>query len=123
MINRMDKEREIEKHIKGKRNFERGYTGRRRHYDSSADKEIERIRSQMFAIISMIGLTAGILFLSPSITGNAIGNLNLGSENIIGEVLIIIGLIGAFVYFRKIKQWFVNIYFLGTKSANKLSHL
>ena len=49
-------------------------------------------------IILMIG---GIFFLSTNITGNVIGNLNQNTSNLIGGILFILGLISAFLIFRK----------------------
>lgn len=48
-----------------------------------------------------LGVLGALFFLSPTITGDAIGNLNQTSSNWIGGVLFLIGLVGAFVYFRK----------------------
>ena len=52
------------------------------------------------ATTAVIGVIIGIFFLSSNITGNVIG-LNQTSSNWIGGVLFIIGLVGAFAYFRR----------------------
>ena len=52
------------------------------------------------AFIGGIGIATGVFFLSPNLTGNIIGNLNQTSSNWIGVVLSVIGLIGAFAYFK-----------------------
>jgi len=49
----------------------------------------------------LICLGASILLLSSNFTGNVISNLNQKSSNWIGGILFIIGLIGAFVYFKR----------------------
>ncbi|MFA5174149.1 MAG: hypothetical protein WC438_03130 [Candidatus Pacearchaeota archaeon] len=45
----------------------------------------------------------GVFFLSSNITGNVIGDMNNSTSNIIGGVLFVIGLIGAFFYFKNKK--------------------
>lgn len=50
--------------------------------------------------LSTIVVLAGLFFLSSNITGNVIG-LNQTSSNWIGVGLFVVGLLGAFVYFRK----------------------
>jgi hypothetical protein len=52
------------------------------------------------ATMAIIGILGGIFFLSSNITGNVIG-LNQTSSNWIGIVLFIIGIIGAFAYFKR----------------------
>lgn len=53
------------------------------------------------ATASVIGFIGSFIFLSTNITGNAISDFNQTSSNWIGAALFIIGLIGAFAYFRK----------------------
>lgn len=53
------------------------------------------------AIATMFGFLGAILFFSSNLTGNIIGNSNQTSYNWIGSILFIIGLIGAFAYFRR----------------------
>ena len=52
------------------------------------------------AVISILGILSGIFFLSPNLTGNAIGNMTNSTTNIIGVVLFAIGIVGAFFWFR-----------------------
>ena len=59
------------------------------------------LESTTTALISMVGLLLGLAFLTPNLTGNVVGNLSEASTNIIGVVLFLIGLTGAFVYFRR----------------------
>jgi len=56
------------------------------------------------AAAAIIGLFGGILFLSNGITGNVIGNftnMTNSTMNWIGGVLFAVGLVGAFMYFRR----------------------
>ena len=50
--------------------------------------------------ISAFGLSAGLALLSPTITGNAIGNLSIGMTSYLGTGLLIIGLIAGFFWFK-----------------------
>lgn len=50
---------------------------------------------------SIILIVGSIFFLSFNLTGNVIGSINQTSSNWIGGVLFLIGLVGAFAYFRK----------------------
>ncbi|MDD5192201.1 MAG: DUF308 domain-containing protein [Candidatus Nanoarchaeia archaeon] len=50
---------------------------------------------------SILAFVGGIFFLSPNLTGNAIGNMTNSTTNIIGVVLFTIGIVGAFFYFRR----------------------
>lgn len=56
---------------------------------------------QAIAVIAGISFVGALVFLSSSLTGNVIGSLNQTSSNWIGGVLFIIGLVGAFAYFKK----------------------
>jgi hypothetical protein len=50
---------------------------------------------------AIVGFLGAIFFLSPNLTGNVIGSLNQTSSNWVGAVFFIVGLVGAFIYFRK----------------------
>ncbi len=50
---------------------------------------------------SVIALLGGLFFLSFNLTGNVIGNMTNSTSNWIGGILLVIGLVGAFVYFKK----------------------
>jgi hypothetical protein len=52
------------------------------------------------ATASIIGFLGGIFFLSPNFTGNVIGNLTNSTSNILGAVLLVVGLIGSFFWLR-----------------------
>jgi hypothetical protein len=49
---------------------------------------------------SIIGLLGGLFFLSSNLTGNVIGNMTNSTSNWIGGVLFLVGIIGAFIYFK-----------------------
>lgn len=65
-------------------------------YYSSANKK--KRRSLEGKVIAILGLGLGLLFLSPNITGNVIGNLGRGPGNLIGALLFGIGLIGSWFW-------------------------
>lgn len=50
---------------------------------------------------AIVGIIAGLFFLSGNLTGNVIGSLNQTSSSWIGGVLFLIGLVGAFAYFKR----------------------
>ena len=52
-------------------------------------------------ILAIVSIGAGIFFLSPNLTGNAIASLTNQTSSIIGAVLILIGIISTFIYFKK----------------------
>lgn len=53
------------------------------------------------AVLSVCSILAGIFFLSPNLTGNVIGSMTRSSGNILGGVLFILGIVGAFFTIRK----------------------
>ena len=70
------------------------------------DKAIARtggkdITQTLSAIIGISGIAISIFFLSNNITGNVIGSLNISTSNVIGAILLLVGLVGAFFWFRK----------------------
>lgn len=48
------------------------------------------------ATTAIVGIVVGLFFLSENITGDVIGSLNTSTSNIIGVVLLLVGLVGAF---------------------------
>ncbi len=48
------------------------------------------------AVIATLGLLGAIFFLSPNITGNAIGNMTNSSSSTIGIIFLFVGLIAGF---------------------------
>ena len=61
----------------------------------------EGLGSKLTSIIAIAGLGLGVFFLSPIVTGNAVSSLNQTNSNWIGGILFLVGLVGAFTYFRK----------------------
>lgn len=56
---------------------------------------------QTAAVTSMTGLLGAIFIFSSNFTGNVIGNSETSNSNWVGWALFIIGLFGAFAYFKK----------------------
>jgi len=74
------------------------------------DQKIQKIRNKKdgglektAATTSIIGILGGIFFLSSNITGNVIG-LNQSTGNILGVVLLCVGLVGSFFWFKNRKK-------------------
>lgn len=63
------------------------------------DKKEGELEKRTSAVISIVGVLAGLFFLSPVVTGNAIGAISSNNSTGIGVALIVLGLIG--VYFWK----------------------
>jgi len=55
------------------------------------------------ATAAIIGIVAGLFFLSNNITGNVIGNMTNSTSNIIGAVFVLVALVGGFFWFRNRK--------------------
>jgi hypothetical protein len=53
------------------------------------------------AVLSIVGILGGIFFLSSNITGNAIANVSPSSGNILGAVLLVVGLVAGFFWVKK----------------------
>jgi hypothetical protein len=53
------------------------------------------------AVISILSLVGGLLFLSGNFTGNVVGNLTNSSGNLVGVCLIVVGLIAGAFCLRK----------------------
>jgi len=52
------------------------------------------------AVTAIIGIGAGLFFLSGNITGNVVGNLSGYGSNLIGAILMFVGVIGAFFWVK-----------------------
>jgi len=50
---------------------------------------------------SLILIIAGMFFISPNLTGNAIANLTTKTSSIIGAGLFIVGMVGSYFWFKK----------------------
>lgn len=64
-----------------------------------------KLYSYVLLIIVVTGVFGGSLFLSSSITGNVIAEMNSFTANLIGGFLFIIGLIGMFFYIKTQKYF------------------
>jgi hypothetical protein len=53
--------------------------------------------------LAVIGIAGGLLFLSPNITGNAVG-LSHSTGNLLGAVLLVAGLVSSFLFFMHRKS-------------------
>ena len=58
------------------------------------------IESKVISILAIGSFIAGIFFLSTSITGNVIGNMANSTSNIIGAVLLVVGLVAGFFWLK-----------------------
>jgi pilus assembly protein TadC len=61
------------------------------------------LENTLLAIIGSFGIIIGLFFLSSNLTGNVVSSLSQAYSNIIGIALFLIGLVGAFFYFKKEK--------------------
>ena len=62
------------------------------------NKNIERKVGGAFAIIGIVG---GLIFLAPTLTANVVGNLTNSTSSWIGGILFVLGIVGAFFYFKR----------------------
>jgi hypothetical protein len=53
------------------------------------------------ASMGIVGLIGSILVMSSNMTGNVIGNMTQTTTNLIGALLFLVGIIGAFAYFKR----------------------
>ena len=61
----------------------------------------ENLEKILTSIIGISALTLSLIFLSPTLTGNAIANLTTKTSSIIGGTLFVIGIIGSYFWFKK----------------------
>jgi len=73
-----------------------------------AEERLEELRkkksdltSRLSSVIAIAGVLGGLFFLSTNITGNAIANVSQSSGNILGAVLLVIGLVAGFFWVKK----------------------
>jgi len=78
-----------------------GYHGRKRgkFLDRLADSDKFSWAEPLIVFALFAGII-GLTLLSTNITGNAIGNLNSLPSNILGAILVILGIAGAYFYFK-----------------------
>ncbi|MBA3063998.1 MAG: hypothetical protein KKG94_01965 [Nanoarchaeota archaeon] len=69
-------------------------------FNKNCKSNLGQLETKVAAAIALAGVVSGLIFLSPNLTGNVIGNLSNSSSNIIGGVLFLIGLVGAFFSIR-----------------------
>ncbi len=55
----------------------------------------------MRGTLAVVGLAGALLFLSPAVTGNAIGSINTSVTSVIGAGAFLAGLVGAFLWMKK----------------------
>jgi len=55
-------------------------------------KNSDKLEKKIFLIIAAFGFIGALLCLSPSMTGNVIGELSTDSSDLLGIVFLIIGL-------------------------------
>ena len=79
----------VESILKSSKDIEKGLKGR----SSGLEKSV--------TAVSIVAVIEGIFFLSPNITGSVIGSMARSSSNILGAVLFIAGITGAFFISRK----------------------
>tara|TARA_Y100000310_G_scaffold339456_1_gene432137 strand:+ start:1098 stop:1799 length:702 start_codon:yes stop_codon:yes gene_type:complete len=60
--------------------------------------------SSYWTILTFAGIGIGALFLSPNLTGNAIGNLSTNTTSWVGGVLLAIGLVAGFSWINNRKK-------------------
>ena len=60
--------------------------------------------TKLFLFSGILGVIVGLLFLSSNITGNVIGNLTNSTSSVIGVILLCVGLVTGFFYFRDKKK-------------------
>jgi len=85
--------------------------------ERAVDKSIRRaaakkginLEEKVAAAALTIGIIGGLLFLSSNLTGFSIANLNQTTSNIMGGVLFVIGILGAFFYIQRKKKKSVSI--------------
>ena len=73
-----------------------------RREDRGSEVRTSSALEKASGLTAIIGIFGGIFFFSDNITGNVIGS-NTSSSNIIGIILLLVGIVGAFFYFRNRK--------------------
>jgi len=64
-------------------------------------KEGKTLEHKFIPVLAGASVIVALFFLSPNLTGNAVGNLVKSDSNIIGAVLFVLGIAGLFISFRK----------------------
>ncbi len=63
-------------------------------------KKINSILEKTLTILSLAVIITGVFLLSGSMTGNVIGTFERSSTNLLGGLLFVMGLLGAFLTFK-----------------------
>jgi hypothetical protein len=66
--------------------------------------ETENSEKAAEAVLAVVGILGGLYTLSPNLTGNAVSDMGLTTTNIFGAIILILGLIGLYLLFRKKKR-------------------
>lgn len=71
-------------------------------YDLKKDFDVKprRPKKNLEGTVAAVGLIGGLLFLSPTITGNVIGNASVGVSSFVGALLFLFGIVGAWRWVR-----------------------
>ncbi len=64
-------------------------------------REKRDLTSRVSSVIAIAGVLGGLFFLSSNITGNAIANVSQSSSNVLGAVLLVVGLVAGFFWVKK----------------------
>ena len=59
-----------------------------------------RPKKNLEGTVAAVGLIGGLLFLSPTITGNVIGNASVGVSSVVGALFFLVGLAGVWIWVR-----------------------
>ena len=78
----------------------KGYTLSKRLKFVKKNRESE-LEGKFEAVASIVGVLGGLFFLSSNITGNAIANVSQSSGNILGAILLVVGLVAGFFWVKK----------------------
>tara|TARA_Y100000310_G_C20582132_1_gene763558 strand:- start:59 stop:1243 length:1185 start_codon:yes stop_codon:yes gene_type:complete len=73
------------------------------HYKRVLPKK-DNLESRVLGTIALVGIGAGVLFLSPILTGNVVGNPNTFTNQWFGVALIVLGLLAGFSLIKKRKS-------------------
>lgn len=63
-------------------------------------KEKKDLGSKVSSVVALLGVIGGLFFLSPNLTGNVVANASQTTSSWIGGVLLLIGLVGVYVFVR-----------------------
>ena len=71
-------------------------------YDFESKFKMKRDKRRgIGGVFAILGIATSIFFLSTNITGNVVGNLTQNSTNVVGALLLVIGLIAGYFWMKK----------------------